>query len=119
MANSMNKAWEEALELHKVGEPVHLPALWAEVLNVSRSEARRVIAQGGQFIDGKRDDRMDVPRSELDGALVNLGSRHVVEAKQAEDRTTKELLKQGARAQAEEDAQLAEADMAAGYETLT
>jgi len=58
------------------GDPVHLPALLVEHLGVpSTSEARRLIAQGGVRIDGEPADGLDVPRSRLDGALIQAGKR--------------------------------------------
>jgi tyrosyl-tRNA synthetase len=58
------------------GDPVHLPTLLVEHLGVgSTSEARRLIAQGGVRVDGKVIDELDVPRSQLEGALVQAGKR--------------------------------------------
>jgi tyrosyl-tRNA synthetase len=56
---------------------VHLPALLAEQFDLSRSEARRLIEQGGVRVDGDvvAADRLDVPASELDGAVVQVGMR--------------------------------------------
>ena len=57
--------------------PVHLPALLAEQFGISRSEARRLIGQGGVKIDGEvvGDDQLDVPADALDGAVVQVGKR--------------------------------------------
>ena len=58
------------------GDPVHLPALLAEHgLASSTSEARRLIAQGAVRIDEEKVDGLDVPRSRLEGALVQAGKR--------------------------------------------
>jgi tyrosyl-tRNA synthetase len=58
------------------GDPVHLPALLVEHLGVpSTSEARRLIAQGGVRIEGRPVAEIDVPRAELEGALVQAGKR--------------------------------------------
>jgi tyrosyl-tRNA synthetase len=57
------------------GDPVHLPALLASAFGLSTSEARRLIAQGGVKLDGSVVSELDVPRSELDGAVVQAGKR--------------------------------------------
>jgi tyrosyl-tRNA synthetase len=56
---------------------VHLPAAIAAAFDVSRSEARRLIAQGGVRVDERvvDGDRLDVPAAELDGAIVRVGRR--------------------------------------------
>ena len=56
---------------------VHLPAAIAEAFGVSRSEARRLIDQGGvrlaeAAVDGQR---LDVPAAEVDGATLQVGRR--------------------------------------------
>jgi len=58
------------------GDPVHLPAVLVGQLGVgSTSEARRLIAQGGVKINGEPVSELDVPRSRLEGALVQAGKR--------------------------------------------
>jgi tyrosyl-tRNA synthetase len=58
------------------GDPVHLPALLVEHLGLgSTSEARRLIAQGGVKVDGQPVAEIDLPRSRLEGALVQAGKR--------------------------------------------
>jgi len=57
------------------GDPVHLPALLASAFGLSTSEARRLIAQGGVKLDGSVVSELDVPRSQLDGAVVQAGKR--------------------------------------------
>jgi tyrosyl-tRNA synthetase len=58
------------------GDPVHLPALLVEHLNVgSTSEARRLIAQGGVKLDGEVVSDVDLPRERLDGMLLQAGKR--------------------------------------------
>jgi tyrosyl-tRNA synthetase len=58
------------------GDPVHLPALLVEHLGLgSTSEARRLIAQGGVKLDGEVLRELDLPRSRLEGALVQAGKR--------------------------------------------
>src|SRR5689334_4533307 len=49
------------------GDPVHLPALLEQVFGVSRSEARRLMAQGGVRIGADRAADADVPAASLDG----------------------------------------------------
>jgi tyrosyl-tRNA synthetase len=66
------------------GDPVHLPALLVEHLGVgSTSEARRLISQGAVRIDGEAVADVDVPRSRLDGALVQAGKRRFVRLRAA------------------------------------
>jgi tyrosyl-tRNA synthetase len=57
---------------------VHLPAAIAAVFGRSRSEARRMLAQGGVKLDGETvaPDALDIPASELDGRVLQLGKRH-------------------------------------------
>jgi tyrosyl-tRNA synthetase len=56
---------------------VHLPALLADAFGISRSEGRRLLAQEGVKLDGKPLDgaALDVPASELDGGVLQLGRR--------------------------------------------
>jgi tyrosyl-tRNA synthetase len=59
------------------GREAHLPAVLADAFGITRSEARRLIAQGGVRVDGEAlpADRLDMPGSELDGAILQLGRR--------------------------------------------
>jgi tyrosyl-tRNA synthetase len=58
------------------GDPVHLPALLVERLGVaSTSEARRLIQQGGVKVNGSPPSGLDLPRSTLAGALLQVGKR--------------------------------------------
>jgi tyrosyl-tRNA synthetase len=58
------------------GDPIHLPALLVEAFGLpSTSEARRLIGQGGVKIDGTPVAELDLPRSRLEGALVQAGKR--------------------------------------------
>jgi tyrosyl-tRNA synthetase len=59
------------------GELVHLPELVAAAFGGSRSEARRKLSQGAVKLDGARmpADPLDVPASELDGRVLQLGKR--------------------------------------------
>jgi len=56
---------------------VHLPALLALAFSISTSEARRALAQGGVKLDGKaiENGSLDIPRSEVDGKVLQLGKR--------------------------------------------
>jgi tyrosyl-tRNA synthetase len=62
------------------GGEVHLPALIAGAFDVSTSEARRLIAQGGVKLDGEgvAPDRLDVPADELGGRVLQVGKRRFV-----------------------------------------
>jgi tyrosyl-tRNA synthetase len=59
------------------GEPVHMPALIAGGFEISSSEARRLIEQGGVRLDGEpvAAGRLDIPASELDGRVLQVGKR--------------------------------------------
>lgn len=59
------------------GDPVHLPAALAAAFGISRSEARRVMTQGGVKRDGQvlPSEPLDYPASELDGSVLQLGKR--------------------------------------------
>jgi len=59
-------------------DPVHLPAVLADVFGLSTSEARRLIGQGGVKVNGEPVADLDVPRSMLAGALVQAGKRRFV-----------------------------------------
>jgi tyrosyl-tRNA synthetase len=61
-------------------EPIHLPALLSEAFGISRSEARRLLAQGGVKLDGEplSEADLDVPAERLDGSVVQLGKRRFV-----------------------------------------
>jgi tyrosyl-tRNA synthetase len=56
---------------------VHLPALLADEFGLSRSEARRLIEQGGVQVGGEvvGGDQLDLPVDGLDGAVVQVGKR--------------------------------------------
>jgi tyrosyl-tRNA synthetase len=59
------------------GGLVHLPALLAAAFGISRSEARRLLAQEGVRLNGTplAGDQLDVPAGELDGATLQVGKR--------------------------------------------
>jgi len=57
------------------GDPVHLPALIATGFGLSTSDARRMIAQGGVKLEGAVVHDLDLARSSLGGALLQVGKR--------------------------------------------
>jgi tyrosyl-tRNA synthetase len=68
----------EELAFEAVNGLVHLPALIAEGFGMSRSDARRMLAQGGVKVDGEAlaAEELDLPRERLDGAVLQVGKRH-------------------------------------------
>jgi tyrosyl-tRNA synthetase len=56
---------------------VHLPALLADAFGVSRSEARRLLGQGGVRLDGEvlGEESLDLPAQSLDGKVLQAGKR--------------------------------------------
>jgi tyrosyl-tRNA synthetase len=58
-------------------DPVHLPALIASHFGLSRSEARRLLGQGGVRLDGEQldGDELDLAAERLEGALLQVGRR--------------------------------------------
>jgi tyrosyl-tRNA synthetase len=68
---------EEAAFRSDNGAAVHLPAVISEVFGVSRSEARRLLEQGGVRLDEVvlGDADIDVAPERLDGAVLRLGRR--------------------------------------------
>jgi tyrosyl-tRNA synthetase len=54
---------------------VHLPEVIAAAFGGSRSEARRTISQGGVKLDGEPVSALDLPASELDGRVLQVGKR--------------------------------------------
>ena len=56
---------------------IHLPAALAEAFGVSRSEARRVLGQGGVRCDGEvlEPETLDYPAEDLDGCVIQMGER--------------------------------------------
>ena len=65
------------------GDPVHLPALLANAFELSTSEARRLIAQGGVKLDGDAVTELDLPRERLAGAVLQAGKRRFVRLNEA------------------------------------
>jgi tyrosyl-tRNA synthetase len=69
------RAGEEHFTL-PAGDPIHLPALLVSSFGVgSTSEARRLIEQGGVKVGGEVAKELDIPRSRLAGAVVQVGKR--------------------------------------------
>jgi tyrosyl-tRNA synthetase len=62
---------------------VHLPALMEEAFDVSRSEARRLLTQGGVKLDGRDLGALDVAADELDGAVLQIGRRRFKKLRRA------------------------------------
>ncbi len=60
------------------GDPVHLPALLAELFGVSTSEARRLLEQGAVRVNDEVVTELDLPRERLAGALLQAGKRRYV-----------------------------------------
>jgi tyrosyl-tRNA synthetase len=56
-------------------DPIHLPALIAAAFDLSTSEARRMIAQGGVKLDGTPVSQLDVSRTEAAGKVLQAGKR--------------------------------------------
>jgi tyrosyl-tRNA synthetase len=64
-------------------DPVHLPALLADAFGLSRSEGRRLIAEGGVKLDGDPVSELDLPRERLSGAVLQAGKRRFVRLNEA------------------------------------
>jgi tyrosyl-tRNA synthetase len=66
------------LAVAAVNGSVHLPAAIADGFGMSRSDARRMLAQGGVKLDGEplSAGDLDLPRERLDGAVLQVGKRH-------------------------------------------
>jgi tyrosyl-tRNA synthetase len=78
----------EEIEEHRFSSEngeVHLPALMSEAFGLSRSEARRLLTQGGVRLDGDELDgaTLDVPADRLDGAVLQVGRRRFKKLRQA------------------------------------
>jgi tyrosyl-tRNA synthetase len=68
-------------------DPVHLPALIAEHFDLSRAQARRLLAQGGVRLDGAVLDanELDLPAQRLEGGTLQVGKRRFVRFRSRED----------------------------------
>ena len=70
------RAPDEVPEVEVPPGPVHMPALLVDALGVgSRSEARRMVQQGGVSADGEVVDALDLDASVLDGRVVRAGKK--------------------------------------------
>jgi len=69
----------EDVDSYPIGEDktLHLPAALADAFGVSRSEARRVLSQGGIRRDGAvlPPEPLDYPVAELEGCVIQMGKR--------------------------------------------
>jgi tyrosyl-tRNA synthetase len=67
----------EEATFQPVNGAVHLPALLGELFDMSTSEARRLLAQGGVKLDGTplQAADQDLPADRLDGAVLQVGKR--------------------------------------------
>ena len=67
----------EEVEWPRDGGPVHIPAVLARAFDISTSEGRRAIAQGGVKLDGDpiAGGRLDLEPDEVDGRVLQLGKR--------------------------------------------
>ena len=67
----------EELEVTPGNGGIHLPALLAEGFGLTRSDARRLLSQGGVRIDGEpvAPDDLDLEPDRLDGAVLQVGKR--------------------------------------------
>jgi tyrosyl-tRNA synthetase len=61
--------------VHASNGTVHLPEVIADLFGGSRSEARRAIAGGGVKLDSEPVSELDLPASELDGRVLQVGKR--------------------------------------------
>jgi len=57
------------------GGPIHLPGVIADAFGISRSEGRRLIAQGGVQLDGVPLGEVDLEPGRLDGRVLRVGKR--------------------------------------------
>lgn len=78
---------DEVPEHRIAGAEVHLPAEVSDAFGISRSEARRVISQGGLKLDGEAipPQTLDLPAADLDGHVIQLGKRQFVRFVRSED----------------------------------
>jgi tyrosyl-tRNA synthetase len=54
---------------------VFLPALMAKTFDISRSDARRLLEQGGVKIDGQVHQELEIPRERLHDTVLQVGKR--------------------------------------------
>ena len=66
------------------GDPVHVPAVLADAFGISRSEARRLMAQDGVRLDDEVLRDADVPASACArGPVLRAGKRRFVRLRRA------------------------------------
>ncbi|MFT4050283.1 MAG: tyrosine--tRNA ligase [Solirubrobacterales bacterium] len=65
----------EELQITADGAEVHVPGVMADAFGLSRSEARRLIEQGGVSLDGEPVSSMDLAADALDGKVLKVGKR--------------------------------------------
>lgn len=72
-----HEAPEEIEDYSMDGDPVHLPAALADAFGISRSEARRMLGQGGVKKDGEvlSAEPLDYAAADLEGCVLQLGKR--------------------------------------------
>ncbi len=77
------------VEWAPTGSVLHLPALLQAAFGVTRTEARRLLAQGGVKLDGQPviNGSLDVPVAEADGKVVQLGKRRFARVRVVPART--------------------------------
>jgi tyrosyl-tRNA synthetase len=77
IAHELPEEIEEATVSGQNGT-VHLPAVIADVFGRTRSEARRMLQQGGVKLDGEPvgGEILDLPSADVDGRVLQLGKRH-------------------------------------------
>jgi tyrosyl-tRNA synthetase len=67
-------------------DPVYLPGLLVAALGISsNSEARRLIEGGGVRLEGEPIARLELPRAELEGRVMQVGRRRFVRFVQSSD----------------------------------
>ena len=82
--DSLHKRGEAPTDMPTVSlgdaEIVHLPALLARSFDISSSEARRLLAQGGVRLDGQvlTAEALDMPGADLSGRVLQVGKRRFV-----------------------------------------
>jgi tyrosyl-tRNA synthetase len=71
----VSESWSSGLRLGV--EVKHLPKVLSDEFDLSRSEARRLLAQGGVSINGRKIglDEMDIEERQLFGATLRVGRR--------------------------------------------
>jgi tyrosyl-tRNA synthetase len=57
------------------GRPIHLPGVIGDAFGMSRSDARRHLAQGSVHLDDEKATEIDVDPARLDGRVLRVGKR--------------------------------------------